>query len=45
MTEENHCYESTTAETLNVDQLSGGAYILEITTKENKSFTEKFIKR
>ncbi|MGO1729873.1 MAG: T9SS type A sorting domain-containing protein [Flavobacteriaceae bacterium] len=37
--------ESTTAETLNVDQLSGGAYILEITTKENKSFTEKFIKR
>ncbi|MGO2103146.1 MAG: T9SS type A sorting domain-containing protein [Psychroflexus halocasei] len=45
MTEENHCYESTTAETLNVDQLSGGAYILEITTKENKSFTEKFIKK
>ena len=37
--------ESASAETLNVDQLSGGAYILEITTNENKSFTEKFIKK
>ena len=33
--------ESTTAETLNVDELSGGACILEITTKENKIIHRK----
>lgn len=37
--------ESTSVENLNVDQLSGGTYILEITTKENKTYTEKFIKK
>lgn len=37
--------ESASVETLNVSQLSGGTYILEITTKENKLYTEKFIKK
>ncbi|MGO2295169.1 MAG: T9SS type A sorting domain-containing protein, partial [Psychroflexus halocasei] len=36
---------SETTEALNVDQLSEGTYILEITTKENKTTTERFIKK
>lgn len=37
--------ESASTETLEVSQLSEGAYIIKITTKDNKVYTEKFIKK